>query len=472
MLNKRTLLLLLVVLIVAGALLRLFPIRTSFHYWDETVYLQHAEIFAGLREDNFNEFDIRPPLLPAILAVGFLVWHSPITAHVIVAVLASIGIPLTYLLSQRLFKDDRVSIVAAALFAFAPLHVWLSGDILVDSILPVLWLLTIWLLVVALEKQDHLFASAAGFAFGLSVLMKFTSLSLGIVIIAALLLYRAKIKTYLAVIFASLLTAAPYFIWVWQTHGSPWYTLELGYKVVNWDTPTNPLLFLIEYPYLAGLIGLFGLAAFAFYAAKNRELTRPQILLIIAGFTLFIVSQQLVHKEIRVLLPTLPFVMVIASQGLIRHFDKRPKAVTMLVFLAVAQLVILAPVRPTISDALIWEKENLGYSEFGLLIEQWQPAAMQTALWLRNVEPGTVWTNYNYPILGYYSKQNIQVPVAWETLLQEIEANEGKDYVVWNYDAPTNLDERFYFLETDPRFVEIASFNDTRSRISVFEFVP
>src|SRR3989344_5389816 len=79
----------LTLMLVINFMMILWPLQTS-HWWDETVYLQHAEvIFSG--KTNYDEFEFRPPMLSILLASGFLFKHHVFTARVIVALFGGLG---------------------------------------------------------------------------------------------------------------------------------------------------------------------------------------------------------------------------------------------------------------------------------------------------------------------------------------------------------------------------------------------
>jgi 4-amino-4-deoxy-L-arabinose transferase-like glycosyltransferase len=121
----RKLYLILIFLFILGFLIRFFPFRTDsdFHFWDETVYLQHAEILSGYREDNYDEFDFRPPLLPVIIALFYKLKHSVVIAHMIVALIASFGILSTFFLAKTMFENEKIALISAAILLLNPLHI-------------------------------------------------------------------------------------------------------------------------------------------------------------------------------------------------------------------------------------------------------------------------------------------------------------------------------------------------------------
>src|SRR5260370_9286716 len=72
-------------LIAAAFVLRLWPLSRT-HFWDETVYLQNAEVIC-CGKANYSELDSRPPLLSLIFASVFLLWHPGYAASISTAFL-------------------------------------------------------------------------------------------------------------------------------------------------------------------------------------------------------------------------------------------------------------------------------------------------------------------------------------------------------------------------------------------------
>jgi hypothetical protein len=73
-----------VVLLVAAAfVLRLWGLSKA-HFWDETVYLQNAQVIC-CGKTNYSELGSRPPLLSLIFAGVFLLWHNVYAASIATA---------------------------------------------------------------------------------------------------------------------------------------------------------------------------------------------------------------------------------------------------------------------------------------------------------------------------------------------------------------------------------------------------
>ena len=82
-------------LIVMAFALRLWPLSKD-HFWDETVYLQNAQVIC-CGKLNYSELDSRPPLLSLIFAAVFFFWNHVYGAAIVVALLNACGAALLYL---------------------------------------------------------------------------------------------------------------------------------------------------------------------------------------------------------------------------------------------------------------------------------------------------------------------------------------------------------------------------------------
>ena len=82
-------------------LLRVVPLTYS-HFWDETVYLQHAMILVDGRA-NYDEFEYRPPLLPFMYAVGFFAWNHIYAANVVQGLVTMLAVFFGFVLAREAF---------------------------------------------------------------------------------------------------------------------------------------------------------------------------------------------------------------------------------------------------------------------------------------------------------------------------------------------------------------------------------
>src|SRR5690348_17204992 len=173
-------------LVGAAFVLRVWPLSKA-HFWDETVYLQNAEVIC-CGKTNYSELDSRPPLLSLLFAGAFLLWHSPYAASVVTAALNALG-PLFLYLGGRRVVGKSGAALAALLLAFSPFFVNTGNSILTDSPAVTLIIVAFWALMKAADDERPYLYLAAGLVSALAILMRFASLPT--VALMALLLFRA-----------------------------------------------------------------------------------------------------------------------------------------------------------------------------------------------------------------------------------------------------------------------------------------
>lgn len=459
----------LAVILVAGFLLRLFPLRGGYHYWDETVYLQHAEIMTGESPNNYNEFEFRPILFPLTLAGVFLISHSLLSAHLAVVGLSSLVIILVYILGKELYSR-QTAIIAAAIYAVSPLGIVLSHDILVDPILPLFWILTAFSLTRALRTDKRTYFVLTGLMAAFAVLMKFTSLVIlpAIAFIVLISYFRdnqtdidalvtqarsfvIEQKNWLMVVgfFAGTL---PYLLWSYLEFGSALHVFAAALTKSGardaFITYLNGWNKYLLAPLYVG-IPLF------FWKIELKRL--ENYLPVIFFLSLYLPLQFfLANKEHRFLMPVLPFIVLIAAEGLRKLrsgeiFDNLKLSKSIFAFLIITSLVMI--------PSSMQERNVFAQG----LSTDWEAPVMETGEWLNQNtdEEALVYTNYQYPALGYYSKRDIVWFREYEPIDQIVgEEIDTPGYVYLSTESPyphPSLEE----LESDPRFELSKTFENT-----------
>lgn len=467
--KRKIFLIVLAFILAAGFLLRLFPVRGGYHYWDETVYLQHAEVLTGESPDVYNEFEFRPPLFSLILAGAFLISSSLLSAHITVAGLSSLAIILVYIVGKELYSR-QTAIIAAAIYAASPLGIILAHDILVDPILPVFWLLTVFSLTRALRTDRKAYFVLTGLMAALAVLMKFTSLVIILAIALVVLISHFKgsrfdkdsfvddVKDFVAsqnnwlMVTGFFIGILPYIVWSYLEFGSALHVFEVAWaKSGARDAFMTYLngwnMYLLAPLYL-------GLPLF-FWKLDWKKISNH--LPIIFFLSLYIPLQFAVaNKEIRFLMPVVPFMALIASEGLSKLrsgevFENIKLSKSIFVFLIVISVIMVPSSIP---------ERNAFTQGFSA---EWEAPVMDTGQWLKQStnEGAVVYTNYQYPALGYYSKRDIvwfreYVPID-QIIGEEIDR---PGYVYYSRDSPyphPSLED----LEADPRFELNKTFENT-----------
>jgi len=194
-------------ILALAALVRAVPLTYS-HFWDETVFLQHAGVILDGRT-NYQEFFLRPPLLSVLYALGFALWDNIYVANIVQAVVTTLGVLFAFLYVRGAFGVVS-GIAAALLFAFTPYLVETSHELLTDMPAVAFMLAAMWLF----DKPGPRFAILAGAAYALAVQTRFTSLFLIVYFVLDASLSLKKLRQLAILVVAAGVTIAPYLIWV------------------------------------------------------------------------------------------------------------------------------------------------------------------------------------------------------------------------------------------------------------------
>jgi len=462
----------LISLFVIGFFIRFFPVRIGFHYWDECVYLQHAEIISGFRDASlFNEFDIRPPLLPVLLAFGYQAYHSIITAHFVVSFISSLGILIIFLFARELF-DEKVATLSALIYTFLPLNVALSHDILVDTLLPVFWMLVFLFCIKTIKTNKKSFSVLAGIFLGLSFLLKFTSLLLFFFIFLIFYLYQSKqsrkiceiLKRTWLIYFTSFLVILPYLAWNFLYFGNPIYTVVMAYKVVNWDTPTSFLILYLNFNQLFPLFLLFGIFLLFYLKTRGYSMEREEQMLLIVFLIFFLSLHFITHKEIRFLLPVAPLITILSSKGFedFLDFSKRFEKLRAIFYLVIVALLFLTLC--TESSRIFCNLKN------GHFLINEQNELLEAANWIKNNTPKdtVIYVNTQYPVIAYFSERKVKVLPFWRSFqenLSEVMREDG--YYILFKELSQLREPTLKFVEQDARFELI---KEIGNKIYIFKY--
>ncbi|MEE8392270.1 MAG: glycosyltransferase family 39 protein [Anaerolineae bacterium] len=113
---------LLVVVIVIGAILRVFQIGTKCLWLDEAFSVWMGWQPVGEMLDWLVRIDQHPPLYYLLLHLWMVLGDDAATVRTLSALLGTLTIPVIYLLGRRL-ADDRVGLLAALILSVSPFHV-------------------------------------------------------------------------------------------------------------------------------------------------------------------------------------------------------------------------------------------------------------------------------------------------------------------------------------------------------------
>lgn len=375
-----------VILFIAVFLLSLFPIRIA-HWWDETVYLQHAETISSGRT-NYDEWSFRPPLLPIMIAGGYLFNHHVMVPNILIALLFSIGVIFVALTGRELF-GYKTGIISSVIFGLSPFLLKNAHDIMTD--LPAVSILAIalYFFVKSINTKENHYWFITGLFFGLAILMKFTTLVVLVLIpLYYVIVERISVKSLWYACFGTVLILLPYFIWAQVKFG---FFLHPFISAVQQVTEHNEgIVFYLktiitshEYALLIGLL-IFILMWLLFIKKRSFETT------LIAWTIVFILYLSITaHKEARYLIPAFLPLSILAGRGWTMITNKVVSRILLILFV----LIVLFALVPEITA--IKENRIIPYKSEAMRVSEKIVAAYP---------PNTIiYANNNYPVFAYYT---------------------------------------------------------------------
>ncbi|MFT4867932.1 MAG: 4-amino-4-deoxy-L-arabinose transferase-like glycosyltransferase [Candidatus Nanohaloarchaea archaeon] len=409
-LSSRHLRLVLFLILFVALTLRIFPIRTGFHYWDETVYLQHSEIITGESPNNYNEFDIRPPLMSLILGSAQVFTDSFIVFHAIVAFLSTFSVFMLYYLGKEIYSVS-VGLLSASAYAVTPVAVTMSNDLLIDSILPLFWILTAFFYVKERKTRAMKYTVLTGVSVGLAVLAKFTSL-----ILCPLLLLLEINRSYNSVgvrnavqdmltrkrnwiILGSFLgVMTPYLVWNQIVFGNPVHVFIGG---LNATGAVSSFWLYIQNYHLLLPLGFVMLSIAGVFSSELEDIKELKIPAYFALALLIPLQFIFAHKEPRYLLPSIPFICLILGyySSKIEPKSSSIRRAGYIIAVLIASISILSITSPGDMP-----------DRNSLIQDSWEPPVETAAEWLKqNYSPeDKIYTSFQYPAIAYYSKLDVR----------------------------------------------------------------
>ncbi|PIN90614.1 hypothetical protein COU57_03085 [Candidatus Pacearchaeota archaeon CG10_big_fil_rev_8_21_14_0_10_32_14] len=388
--NKLKIILFILVFLIAFYL-RLFPIRIS-HWWDETVYLQHAEIFFSGRT-NYNEFSFRPPLLSMLFFLVFFIKHHVFSASILVAFINTLAPVFIFLIGKKLY-NFRAGVIAGLISAFAPFIIRNSNYLLTDASVITLMAISFYFALFN-DKKSMLFLS--GIFCSLAVLMKFTAILLFPILIFYFLINKISIKKILLFGVGAALVLTPYFIWMQISYGNFLIPFIKGPTFVL-DKNESTYFYFFKFSEAFTKLVVLGLILWLFnlfiqIKKKNWNYIKIDLVLILwtALFLWYITKTP--HKELRYILPLTVPVILLASKGFslfFEHVKKSYKIVLWIIFILYLGFLVyprityineIGIIDYTVSDEMIVANYILKEMNY----------------------TGVIYTNTRWPVLAYYT---------------------------------------------------------------------
>ena len=474
MVRRRALSLVLVLVLLLAVLVRTVPLTYS-HFWDETVFLQHAKVIIDGRT-NYEEFHHRPPLLSFLYALGFAIWDHVYVANLVQGVVTTLTVVFAVLYARRGF-GLATALFTGFLFAFTPYFVTASHELLTDVPALALMLAAMWLF----DKPGARYAFLSGIVYALAIQTRFTSLFLFVYFALDTVLSPKKIRSLAFLLAGAAVAIAPYLIWIRWNYGSFFFPFVQARRIVTeWTAPVPAGFYwealLVVFPHSMWL--LFGagvllpvarLAMVGRTGEGGRRLaglaglsdqTRREFVLLMWGGAFFVYMLTIPHKEVRYLLPLAIPVLVTSALGLVELFrwcerQARPIRAIGILFGAAVVMLDYAPSLHKLSEPWLDRSEG---------------EEVQIARYLREVSTpaDTIYAAHNFPVFAFYSERRTVslLPIqgefdqAWRELMNQ------PGFLVWYRPAGIEETHSIYpsfkpdrqFLETSPNFHTIRAF--------------
>lgn len=398
---------------------------TYSHFWDETVFLQHAKVMLDGR-GNYDEFIHRPPLLSVMYAAGFALWDSIYMANIVQGIVTSLAVLFGFLYVKRAF-GTTTSAFAAVLLAFTPYVVEASHDLLTDGPALTLMLAAMWLF----EKPGARFALLSGVAYSLAIQTRYTSIFLIVYLVLDAIIAPRKLRQLVLMGVAAAATLAPYLIWIRGTFGSFLYPFVFARRIVNEWTAPVPAVF-----YLDALVEIFPVSVWILFAVgvlvplvrrlrRNRADRKPDdtapvrnerkhwFVLLAWGAAFFVYMLTTPHKEVRYLLPMAIPVLIISALG----------ATALVAWISPRGIVARTAALSLVFVVAIMDYGHPFLKLGGPLIDRSESNEVQIAHYLRSQSSpaDTIYAAHNFPVFAFYSERRT-------VSLLPIQGNFGEDW--------------------------------------------
>lgn len=476
---------LLAVILLLALLIRTIPLTYS-HFWDETVYLQHAKVIVDGRT-NYDEFDYRPPLLPFLYALGFAAWDHVYVANLVQGVVTTLAVLFIFLYVKPLF-GPAPAMFAAFLLAFTPYFVGASHDLLTDMPAVMFILAAVWLF----DKPGVRFAFLSGVVSALAVQTRFTSLFVFVYFaLDAALSLRKKFGSLVLLLAGAAVAIAPYLIWVRWNYGDFLHPFAIARRITDeWTAPVPPSFYynglLQIFPFSMLLLLGLGILFASARAARHRRTGdsggllvgwaeagasgKRQLVLLTWGIAFLAYMLSIPHKEVRYLLPLAIPVAVISAVSLaesVLWLLRRTIPVKVASLLLCLVLVTVDYLPPFQKLTKPW-------------VDQSESETVRIARYLKEVSAldETVYAAHDFPVLAFYSERRtvslLPIQANFDKAWRDLMTRPG----FFVYFDPTGITETHSvtpsfkpdrpFLEASPNFRAVRVF----SRGTVYRYEP
>jgi len=441
-------------------LIRIVPLTYS-HFWDETVYLQHARVILDGRAD-YDELSYRPPFLSLIYALGFALWNNIFVANLVQGIITTVAVVFMFLFIRPAF-GLATAVFGALLLAFTPYFVIASHDLLTDMPAVALMISAMWLF----DKPGSRYAIISGIVYALAIQTRFTSLFLLTYFVVDSLFCPRNIRRLAAFLVGAAAAMIPYLSWGLWNFGSAFLPFIQARKIITqWTAPTPPSLYtgalLQIFPYSTWVcfgVGILLPIARWVRTSSPRHANRPpftrntqskrRTVLLIWGGAFLIDMLSIPHKEVRYLLPLLIPVVIISALGATEIFRwcRRQGTALEVVTLLVGITIVVMDYGPSLQK----------------LREPWvnstESEEVHIGNYLRDVSTpnDTIYAAHNFPVFAFYSERRTVSLLPIQETFDDVWRDAMKEPGFLVYYVPAGINETHALnpvFKPDRRFIE------------------
>jgi hypothetical protein len=309
----------LVVIIAAGAFLRLWKINALGLNTDEAVYAGQAAGIIGdpALKPYFPVFRAHPLLFQFIVSLGYLSGVSDLTGRLFGVGVGLITIYLVYHLGSLLY-GKKAGLIAALIIALMPYHVVITRQILLDGPMALCATLTLYLTAMIGTTKQPKWLYAVGAALGLTLLAKETGFILIGAVYTFLTLYpavRVRVKDIVISIVCIVLIVLPFTLSTTLAGGSRSTQSYLIWQIFR--RPNHEWYFYATtVPFAIGLLVI--VAALLGVWLLRREHSWKETLLLAWILVPTVFFQIWPVKGFQYLIPTAPALAVLAARAIVQ----------------------------------------------------------------------------------------------------------------------------------------------------------
>lgn len=264
-----------------------------------------------------------PPLFIWCIALIRLLFGVPF--QILVPIFSGVlTILLTILITNRLYSRKE-GLVAGMILSFCPILYFVSGRIWIDALFIFLVVLSFYLLIIAVNKNNCLWFALSGLAFGLSLLTKYTSLGGALAFVYYVWTKKIPIKKLLLFAFSFFVAAAliilPWLFLYYKVLGSGSYVsqFKLIPEITNMfpfckTISQRPLYYYFVRLFLVAPVYIFSIA-YIFTKKKNTEdyTLITWVFSFLIGFTI-LGMLKIGGYVLRYIAPAMPMLSILAAR--------------------------------------------------------------------------------------------------------------------------------------------------------------